>query len=208
MKRINLMLVAALTALAVASTPALAQVEFFIDAELPAADTATFGVSKVFVGPPENFIAQPPGTVNLDFGLLSLNTDGIFLPDPGFYWAIDVGSNGAGHPDVALSYTDTANPNGGLNNGDGLGGRATANFAEVVTNPDNTQTVNDITKVALGSVGSLPGGGINETQFADGFLRISVGIAVDATVANASPFTTLDEDGVYSGTLTITATFD
>jgi len=205
MKRTSSVLIA--LALMLLSSPGFAAVDFFIDAELPSSNSASFNVSKVFVGPPLNFIPTP--TFNLDFGVLSLDdVNGIFVTNPAFYWVIDVGSNGAGMPDVGVSYANTATPPTATHN---LGAHATVNFAEIVTNPGTppTQTTNDITTVALNNVGSLPGGGINETQFSDGFLRISVGIYTGpAPITGASPFTALDAPGVYSGTLTLTATFD
>lgn len=182
-------------------------VPFTIDAEILSSSTATFNVSKV----------TPPGTskddwqayasTNLDFGTLTLDTDtGIFAPAQ--YYVIDVGVNGAGNPDIDTLYSDTANPNGAPNDGTGLGRRGTVAYSEVITNLNGTQTVNLIRGESLSQA---DGGLVGETQFAAGFLRVSVGIATgDPTLqeGNAVPFTTLDQPGVYSGTLTISATFD
>ncbi|MBP9854053.1 MAG: hypothetical protein KBD53_04205 [Candidatus Omnitrophica bacterium] len=207
MKKLFLSLVAVLAGLSLTVAPVYAQVQFFVDAELPASNGATFAVSQVDPGPPEVFTLQAPGFDALDFGLLTLDVDnGIFLPD--YYWAIDVGANGAGSPDLAFAYTDTANPNGGLNNGTGLGGRGTIAYMEVLTGSGGAQTVNLIRGEALQQ--SNTSGGIDETDY-DGFLRFAVGIATGDPLlqeGNAVPFTASDNPGTYSGTLTVTATFD
>lgn len=205
MRKLLLSLIAVF-GLCVIAQPASAQVDFTIDAEVPAADGATFAVSQVTPGPPEVF--TPLNTFNLDFQTLTLDAvNGIFLPS--FFWVVDVGSNGAGFPDVQYSYTDTANPNGGLNNGTGLGARGTIGYSEVVTNPDGSQTVNLIRGESLQEANTS--GGIDETDYANGFLRFSVGLATgDPTLqeGSATPFTAGDQPGIYSGTLTVTATFD
>ncbi len=206
MKKLLLAVIAALAGLTLMAMPASAQVDFFIDAEVPAANGATFAVSQVTPGPPEVF--TPVNTFNLDFQTLTLDTvNGIFIPS--FFWVVDVGSNGAGFPDVQFAYTDTANPNGGLNNGTGLGGRGTIAYAEVVTNTNGTQTVNLIRGESLDDANTS--GGIDETDYANGFLRFSVGIATgdpSLSEGSATPFTAADQPGTYSGTLTVTATFD
>ena len=182
------------------------QVPFTVQAQVPAASAATFTVSRVTPGNPEVFTKV--NTTNLDFGQLTLDTEnGIFLP--AFYWVIDVGSNGAGRPDLQVAYSDTSNPNGNLNNGKGLGGRGTITYAEVVVNPDLTQTVNVIRAESLAQ--SNTSGGVNENAFANGFLRLAVGLAtgeLDVEVGNAAPFTTGDNPGNYAGTVTLTTTFD
>lgn len=209
MKKIILFLVAVFAGLSLIAVPAHAQSEsFFIEAELPASGTATFTVSQVIPGSPETFIQQAPGFDALDFSLLTLDTvNGIFLPS--YFWVVDVGADGAGSPDVAFSYADTANPNGGLNNGTGLGGRGTIAYSEVVTNPDLSQTVNLIRGESLQQTNTSAE--ISETDYADGFLRFSVGIAtgdISLQEGTATPFTALDNPGNYTGTLTVTATFD
>jgi len=208
MKKIILFLVAVFAGLSLIAVPAHAQSEsFFIEAELPASGTATFAVSRVIPGSPETFIPQAPGFDALDFGLLTLDAvNGIFLPT--YFWVVDVGADGAGSPDVAFSYTDTANPNGAVNDGTGLGARGTIAYSEVVTGPGG-QTVNLIRGEALRQANTS--GGINENDYSDGFLRFSVGIATGDPLlqeGNATPFTALDNPGNYTGTLTVTATFD
>lgn len=208
MKKLILTMIALFSGLSLIVAPVYAQVNFFVDAELPASNGATFAVSQVDPGPPIVFTAMPAGFTALDFGLLSLDpVNSIFLPD--YFWVIDVGVNGAGGADVQFAYTDTANPNGALNNGHGLGGHGTISYAEVVTNPDLSQTTNVIRGEALQQ--SNTSGGIDETDYQNGFLRLSVGIATGDPLlqeGNATPFTSLDQPGTYSGTLTITATFD
>jgi hypothetical protein len=80
---------------------------------------------------------------------------------------------------------------------------------EVVTNADLTQTSNVINGMSLTEVNAF--GPIQETAFANGFLRVFVGVATgDPTLdeGNANPFTASDQPGTYSGTLILTATFD
>jgi hypothetical protein len=179
---------------------------FTVQANVPASSTATFNVSRVVPGTPEVF--TPTATTNLDFGTLAFNTGlGIFLP--AHFWVIDVGANGAGSPDIGVTYTDTANPNGALNGTNGLGRRGTIAYSQVVTNPNLSQTVTLIRGESLAQ--SNTAGGVNETAFAAGFLRVSVGIAtgnVSLQEGNATPFTSLDKPGTYSGTVTLSATFD
>lgn len=189
-------------------TPVFAQTsqDFTIQATVPDSNAATFNVSRVFPGPPEVF--QPLSTTTLDFLTLTLDTvNGIYTPE--FFWVVDIGSNGVGMPDMQFSYTDTANPNGAINDGTGLGGRGTIAYSEVVTNPDTTQTVNLIRGESLAE--SNTSGGIDEILFLNGFLRVSVGIATGDPLLQegvAVPFTALDAAGLYSGVLTMTATFD
>lgn len=208
MKKLFLFLIAVFAGLSLITAPANAQVNFFIDAEIPASDGATFAVSQVDPGPPEVFTPMAPGFTALDFGLLTLDTvNGIFVPN--YFWVVDVGANGAGFPDVDFAYTDTVNPNGALNNGDGLGGRGTIAYSEVVTGVGGAQTVNLIRGESLAEANTS--GGIDELDYADGFLRFSIGIATGDPLlqeGTAVPFTAADAAGTYSGTLTVTATFD
>lgn len=206
MRRIGLFFIAVLAGCSLLATTAQAQVDFFIEAEIPAADGATFTVSKVLL-PSETFQKQAAGFTALDFGMLSLDTaTGIFVPS--FFWVIDVGSNGAGFPDLEFAYTDTNNPNGTNNDGTGLGGHGTVSYSEVVDNGNGTQTVNLVRGEALQDA---DGATLDETETANGFARISFGIATgNASLqeGTAVPFTSADKNGTYSGTYTITATFD
>lgn len=205
MRKLSIMFIALVAGLILVAAPASAQVDFFIQAEIPAADGATFSVSKVLL-PGETFLAQAPGFTALDFGMLTLDTvNGIFVPS--FFWVIDVGSNGAGFPDLDFAYGDTNNPNGTNDDGTGLGARGTVAYSEVVTNVGGSQTVNLIRSEALQDA---DGATLDETEYANGFARLSFGIAGGnaATDGTAVPFTAADSPGIYSGTYTITATFD
>ena len=206
MKKALQVLCFVLLGLALVQASANAQVDFTVQAQVPASTQASFSVSQVTPGNPDVF--TPVNTTDLDFGQLSLDTtNNIFLP--AYYWVIDVGANGAGMPNLQFSYTDTANPNGALNNGTGLGGHGTIAYSEVVTNANGSQTVNLIRGEALQQANTS--GGISNTDYPNGFLRISVGVATgDSTLqeGNATPFTATDQPGNYSGTVTITATFD
>lgn len=215
MKKLTLILALVLSVL-LAIVPLISAEIFNIEAVLPASSSATFTVSRVVPGTPEVFTVV--ATNDLNFSTLTLDpVNFIFLP--AFFWVVDIGTDGAGQPDLQFLYADTANPNGALNNGTGLGGHGTISYQKVVTNSDLTQTVTLIRGEALQQANTS--GGINETDFAGGFLRVSVGIATgdpgdsDATPprppaeeGNAAPLTQSDAPGTYSGILTMTATFD
>ena len=212
MRKLNIVLLA-MTVVVMAASSAMA-ITFPITANIEAADEATFTVSQVFVTDDgqggQDLDFQEYNLATLDFGTMELNENGIFAPDPvPFYFAIDVGSNGAGMPDIEVVYTDTNNPNGALNNGTGLGGHATLNFAEIITNPDLSQDIGDLnTTIALQDFATINGGNIDDQTFADGFLRISLGTCNGDEGTSCSPFTALDSPGSYEGDLTLTATFD
>jgi len=200
MRKLKLLLLISIGSVFLATAPANAQVDFFIDAEIPLAGNATFSVSKVTPGNPDVF--DPMDTFNLDFGILSLDeVNFIFLP--AFFWVIDVGSDGIGFPDLDFVYVDTANPNGALNDGSGLGGHGTVTFSEV--------DGNTVTLIRGQSFQQTDGDSINDEDHPDGFLRIAIGIATgdpNLEEGDAVPFTQADVNGPYSGTLEITAFFD
>ena len=208
MRKLALFIISGVTAVVLAASPAAAQTDFFIDAYIPPADGAVYTVSKVTPGTPDVFEVQAAGFDTLDFGQLDLDAGlGIFLP--AYFWVVDVGTNGAGFPDLQFAYVDTFNPNGALNDGSGLGGHGTVAYLEVVDNGNGTQTVNLIRGESLNDANSS--GGLDETQYANGFARISFGIATGdpgLEEGNAVPFTPADATGTYSGTFTITASFD
>ena len=201
MKKSLLLTAILVVASAVAVAPVFAQVVFTVSAQVPASTGVNFVVSRV-VG--TVFTKQAANFTNLNFGVLALDpVNQIFLPDHG--WVIDVAPNGASRPDLSVSYQDTGNPTG-VPIGQGLAQHGTITFAEVVFGPP--ETTNVIDGMSLGqSNGTL----INETQFANGFLRMFLGIATGDPALDegtATPFTAVNAAGTYTGELTLTATFD
>ncbi len=205
MKKLGLNLFALFAILGLTASIASAQSSetFTVQAEILPSNGATFSVSKVTPGNPDQF--QSVNTTDLDFGVLTLNTNlGIFLPS--FFWVIDVAPNGAGNPDIDIEYLDTGAPAGAIAT---LGQRGTISFAEVIPQPNNQPDQVNVIKGE--SLAEADGDSIDETQFAAGFARISVSTATgdpNLQEGTAQPFTALDKDGVYNGQLKITTTFD
>jgi len=187
--------------------PAIASAQssesFTVQAEILPSNGASFSVSRVIPGDPDDF--QSVNTTDLDFGVLTLNTElGIFLP--AFFWVIDVGPNGAGNPDIEIEYLDTGSPAGAIAT---LGQRGTISFSEVIPQPNNAP--DQVNFIKGESLAEANGDSVDETQFANGFVRISVATATGdpkLQEGTAKPFTTLDKDGIYNGSLKVTATFD
>ncbi len=215
-KVLSVMLVMVLT-----SSQAFAQAQdFIIRATISPASGVAFVVSKVTAdanGNITSFIVQ--NTTTLDFATLPFvtkdpqgNTLNIFLPQ--FFWAIDVGSLGAGNPDVQVKYVDQQNPNttaGSTRAGLTKKGILTSFRVEQSTNQQGNLVDNPIL-LSSSTLSGFTGAGqtINETQINGGFLRFFLGISTGAAgeATGAEPFTALDAPGTYSGTLTLTATFD
>ncbi|MCD4779416.1 MAG: hypothetical protein K8S27_02555 [Candidatus Omnitrophica bacterium] len=182
---------------------------FTVAAEVPVATSATFSVSRV-TNAGNTWTAH--GT-NLDFGALVLvdvaaagdPPQYVFLADDVFY-AIDIGSNGVGNPDIDISYLDTANPNGTPGDNTGLEVHGSVSWAQVIQGtPD---TVNVLGGSNYGTTNSVSGE-ITDESIATGFFRVMVGMATgDEIYGPLAPFSPADAAGIYSGTLTLTATFD
>jgi hypothetical protein len=210
MRKTLLIAITAVFVAMLASGPAFAQpAQFEIQAQIDPADTASFTVSRVLGDGTQasDWTVQAPGFSDLNFGTLQYNAVlGIFLPNPPHFWVIDVGSNGAGMPVVDAHYEDDNNPNGAPNNGTGLGAHAAFTYSEI-SGPEGSQVDTVIDKLALDHVKNLQ---ILDTDYADGFLRIAIGLVTgdSSTPDGASPFTALDQPGIYTGTLVLTATFD
>lgn len=194
---------------------------FEIRAKIDAASGVEFVVSKVTAdanGNITSFVIQE--TTILDFLTLPFvtqdnqgNTLNIFLPQ--FFWAVDVGSLGAGNPDVQIQYVDQGNPNETAGNGRaGLTkkGIVTAFRVEQSTNQQG-QLVDNPVLLLSNIFNTFTGAGQtiqDQTQLVGGFLRLFVGISTGANTepSGAEPFTALDAAGIYSGQLILTATFD
>jgi hypothetical protein len=192
--------------------------DFIVRATIPAANGATFVVSKI-TQTANGLTFTPQATTTLDFLTLPFvtkdaqgNSLNIFLAP--FFWGIDVASNGAGNPDVQIQYTDAQNPNATAANGRaGLTKKGTLTAFRVQQSVVNGNTVDTPTVIRQGILGAFTGAGQtiqDQIDLKTGFLRIFLGISTGdpAGVAGSEPFTALDKPGVYSGTLTLTATFD
>ena len=210
-KKLFLILVGMSLTLAFSTSVVLAE-DFDVSASVPASSSATYTVSRVTNGG----TTFTPWTNNLDLGTLKLvdvatppaPPQFVFLTNDVFY-VIDVGINGVGQPDIDLSYTDIANPNGSPGDGTGLEIHGTVAWAHVTTGtPD---VVVGIDGLSLGETNGITQE-IQEEDLSTGdFFRLIVGTATGDPALNegaATPFTQADAIGPYSGTLTVTATFD
>ena len=152
----------------------------------------------------------------LNFGTLDYNEDAeIFLPN--VFFVIDVSAiDGAGAPDVTVTYTenDAGNPNS-IVGGNGLGHKGTATFTKVTFGAEPEDTV--VSGLAAHGPKKLlvdVNENIDELELVPGILRIFLGIVSfdpDATFpdpASGEPFTVGDQPGDYFGTLFVSATVD
>ncbi len=205
MKKRLLIALGLFSAVLVLATPVHAQnsEDFVITAEVPTAGKATFVVNKITEGAGAggaDLWEKQTGT-DLNLGKLVLDPDNnIFLPVS--YYAIDVGSDGAGNnPDISVSYVDDAWPVGSTVK---LSNRGTISFAQVIYG--QAEPVN----IAGMSLGQANGYSVPEQPLGS-WLRVSVGVATGSATldeGDATPFTASDLPGQYIGTLTLSATFD
>jgi hypothetical protein len=179
---------------------------FIVSAEVPQATGIAINASQV------NASTEVWSTVSgntLDFGMMTLSADGVYLPD--HYFAVDVGATGgAGTPSVTVSYTEGTNPNSPDH---GLGWKSTATFVRVEGGPGPE----DQTEVPLSAHGpkkllkDLSGELFSESEISGGFFRFYLGIVTgdpEATFpdpAAAEVFTNADAHGEYTGTLLVSA---
>lgn len=158
---------------------------------------------------PINATTGVPGTpsttaTTIPFGTLTYSTSlGIYLPTN--YYSVALGTNGAGVPIVAVTYTEGSNPNNNAANG--LGTKSTATFV-TANSSTGVETVSSLGKKRLidltgtaGELSTIPSGS---------YEKVYVGIWTGSTTApadpsNGKPFTTTDTGGTYTGTLTFTA---
>jgi len=146
----------------------------------------------------------------LNFDPMTLNTGtGVF--EPNHFYTIDArtGNDGAGDPQVTVTYVEGAKP---PNQTNGLGFKSTAAFTKVTLAGDGvTEIVTDLAghgpkKLLKDISGEL----VTAVELAGGFLRLFVGVYLgdDAAIdiAGGEPFTAADRPGTYDGTLTLTGT--
>jgi hypothetical protein len=180
---------------------------FTVSATVPTATGVSITVASVNSAT-NVFTTLASGTTALSFDPMTLNTtNNIYLPNK--FYALNFGvSNGAGTPDVSVTYTEGANPNGATN---GLGFKSTATFAKEVVS-----TTGATTETLLTAHGpkkrliDLAAEHVTFTELAGGFLRIYLGVWTGSTVApadpvNGKPFSNADAPGAYTGSLVVTA---
>ena len=166
---------------------------FPVSVTIPAANSATFTVSKVI-----NNQFQATGNNNLSFTTTFDAENNTFLGD--FFYAIDVApGGGAGGVDIDIDYADTS-----VNTG--LGTHAIGTVVKATSNPADGEQL--LKREILDDLNNVT---IFGNQVTGGFMRMYVGLATGdpdaspAEPASAVPFNTGDAPGLYSGTLTLTA---
>jgi len=211
MKKVSSLILGGLFLLFQASTSwAANQTTFTVSATVPGATGISITVSSVN-STSNVFTTLAPGTTALTFDPMTFNAPlGIYLPN--HYYALDFGtSGGGGTPDVTVTYSEGANPNGSSN---GLGTKSTATFAKEVTGSGGSTTetfLNDQGPKQL--LVNLNAQHVPFTDVVGGFLRIYLGVWTGSQVAPADPaagkpFSNGDAPGVYSGSLVATAVVD
>lgn len=189
--------------------------DFIIEVDIPQADSANFLVWKLVAGQP--FPANPEQSNTLNFTTtLTQFQDGssAFLGDN--FYAIDVfPTGGAGLLNVNVTYADTQNQNGSLNDGTGIGGKG---IATVVRAPIEIDSQNpaffdeaQLSRTLLQDVPAIIfASDIEDPQARASFMRMYVGLATGDPAATppepvgAVPFNLVDQPGLYSGLLTLT----
>ncbi len=174
---------------------------FTLTAVVPAATGVSISVASVVENPTTHAIisSTPVTGTALTYSTMTFDaTNKIWTPPN--YFAIDIANIGAGSPHVTVAYAEGSKPTSQVQ---GLGNRATVTYKKVVWVDATHNTETDISghpKKALLSANDdfLPA----LTQ--GGWFKMYVGVATDATVTNASPFTNADLPGTYTGTLTVT----
>lgn len=193
------------------STLAFADTGIFpIQLTLPAATNVKFIVSEVTPGTTPGFVEHPGNFLNFDDGGLNFSaTNGTYLPRK--FYAIDVAPTDAegvpapgNYGSISFVYSNNVVPAGQLLT-EGLNNRATLTAVKVV-GATGTQTESILERSALGASHT----NLTQTDVDGGFLRVYIGGATGEIGANevpgTKPFTLGDKPGVYTGTLTITAT--
>jgi hypothetical protein len=180
---------------------------FTVSATVPTATGVSITVASVNATT-NVFTTMAAGTTALSFDPMTLNTtNNIYIPK--VFYALNFGvANGAGTPDVSVTYTEGANPNGATN---GLGFKSTATFAKEVTGAtgataETLLTAHGPKKRLIDLVGEH----VTFTELTGGFLRIYLGVWTGSTVAPADPltgkpFSNADAPGSYTGSLVVTS---
>lgn len=214
MKKLLTLIAAAFLTSLTNGQPAWAQAEFLISASLPASTQLNITPSKwadADANGIAEFVSVQEGVTELVFANLELVEDdqgqplGIFLPGDGIFWGLDIGGDAAGLPDITIDYQNEANPN--APNG-GLDKKGTITSFKVTGGPGPEDQVTTLIPNKAGSLGDLPFNYDADTDLANGFLRLFLGISdgSDNAPASSEPFTPGDAPGLYSGTLTISIT--
>lgn len=204
-----IVLMAGILAFAVNPAVEAGTADLTITANVPPANDVGFFVSTVTGTAPDYAFSDPVlGSQTLDFGTLAFDSaTGAFLAD--HFYAVDVGAistlstppvPAAGQVGtVQVSFTE------GLTRS--IGKKAISTFVKVTGAPGSqTETTFDRHTLSASNLDVTP------SQFADGFLRIYLGIYTGEVFSDfpvesdGEPFTTADEAGDYTGTLTLTAT--
>lgn len=118
------------------------------------------------------------------------------------YFAIDVANNGAGAPNVTVTYAEGSKP---TNQTNGLGYKGTMDFKKV-TGSGTTTTDNVLAAHSKKALKDVANEHITPAELAGGWLRLYIGLADGSTGAPGEAFTNADQPGTYTGTVTITAT--
>lgn len=184
---------------------------FPIQITIPAATTVKFVVSEVTPGNPPTFTPHTGNFLNFDTSGVDFSAaNGTYLPKK--FWAIDVApTDAAGVPAPgnygSISFTYSANVvPAGQPATEGLNNRGTFTAVKV-SGVTGAQSETTLQKAALGA--NHPN--LTQADINGGFLRVYVGGATGETtgpnqVDGTKPFSLGDKPGVYTGTLTITAT--
>jgi hypothetical protein len=189
--------------------------DFIIEVDIPQADSANFLVWKLTDGQP--FPANPEASNTLNFTTTLTQFEGgdsAFLGDN--FYALDIfPTGGAGLLNVNVTYADTQNQNGPLNDGSGIGGKG---IATVVRAPIEIDTQNpaffdevQLSRTLLQDVPAIIlASDIEDPLARASFMRMYVGLATGDPAATppepagAVPFNLADQPGIYSGLLTLT----
>jgi hypothetical protein len=181
---------------------------FTVSATVPAATGISITVDSVNSAT-NVFTTLPTGTTALSFDPMTFNTtNNIYIPS--IYYALNFAvANGAGSPDVTVTYNEGSNPNSGTSNPDGLGFKSTATFAKEVGSTETLLTDHGPKKLLT----NLNGEHVTFSELTGGYLRIYLGIWVGSTTAPADPaggqpFSNADAPGTYTGSLVATAVVD
>ena len=174
---------------------------YTLSASVPAATGVTFTASSVnATGTP---VFTPVTGSTLSFNPLAFNTTNqIWLPD--HFFAVDISpTGGSGNTDSTFTYAETANPN---TPGNGLGWKSKATFMRVNGTVETALTAHGTGGRKL--LKDLAAERVTPTELSGGRLRVYLGINTGDTTTptGGETFSNADQDGAYTGTLTISVT--
>ncbi|MBF0503468.1 MAG: hypothetical protein HQL14_00045 [Candidatus Omnitrophica bacterium] len=206
---------------ATVSAASLTSAQITLSALIPAASSLSLTVTPVDAST-DVFGTPVVGASTIAFGTLAYKPAlGIYLPAS--YYAVDIGTNGAGTPSVTVTYTEGANGNPGNPNGGtstaalgGLGTKTTATFVTeaqsisgtAVTTVESTTSLGKKRLIDLtGTAGTLSSSSIPAGSWERVYIGVWSGSSKSpADPSNGKPFSTSDAGGTYTGTLTFSAT--